>query len=237
MQLSSSLSLSFILSLIFVAVVVVNGQVPTTFVSSDGYVYDLSSLISQNPISQIDDQNLWTYRIAICQNNIACDVCTGAGYCQSGVLGGKNYVYCIGMIDKGLSGIAGGKGVKLVYTESTGGRIGTVTINCVPGGALVANKKVISPQKVTDYEFIFDSSAACPTGSQATISGGSIFLILFFSIAALYVIGFVIYNFAVVKVAPGIELIPHLEFWKSVPGLVQDGVTFTIQKAKGAVGQ
>jgi len=201
-------------------------------------MYDLTSLMAQGPITQIDAANLWTYTIVICQNNINCDKCLKAGYCQTGTLGGKLYTYCVGSIEEGeMTGIPDGKGAILEYDEPLhGGRIGKVIINCVPG-ALVANKVAISPAKVTDYTFTFDSSAGCPTGRASGMSGGSIFLIILIAVAAAYVVGFVAYNYAVKKTQPGPDLLPHIDFWKSVPGLVQDGVTFTIQKAKGLVGK
>jgi len=136
-------------------------------IASDGSVYDLELLKSAGVISQIDNQNLWTYTISICQNIIKCDICPGAGYCQSGTLGGKPYVYCIGLLGS-IRGLDGGAGVELIYTEPTGGRIGTVKIGCDRNGPLVSNKRAISPQKVTDYQFLFNSSTACINCSSTT---------------------------------------------------------------------
>jgi len=225
-----------ILTIIFGSIYCQPDSVSCKITASDGYMYDLTPLMSQGQISQIDSDNMWTYTIAICQNTITCDICPKAGYCQTGTLGGTLYTYCIGSIEEDeITGMPGGKGAILEYDEPKSGpegRIGKVFINCVPG-ALVANKVVVSPKAVTDYKFTFDSSAACPTGRASVMSGGSIFLIILFVVAASYVVGFVAYNYAVKKTQPGPDLLPHLEFWKSVPGLVQDGITFTIQKVKG----
>jgi len=227
-----------VLTALFVSVFCQPDKISCKFTASDGYMYDLTPLMAQGPIAQIDSDNMWTYTVSICQNNINCDKCPKAGYCQTGTLGGTLYTYCIGTIDEGeMTGIPDGKGAILEYDEPLhGGRIGKVVVNCVPG-ALVANKIAFSPKAVTDYKFTFDSGFGCPTGKASGMSGGTIFLVILIAVAAAYVVGFVAYNYAVKKAQPGPDLLPHLEFWKSVPGLVQDGITYSIQKVKGVTGR
>jgi len=134
-----------------------------------------------------------------------------------------------------IAGKPGGQGVEILYTEPQLGRHGRVTINCKPGG-LVGNEKAISPVQITDpYQFTFDSSAACPGGGG--LSGGSILLIIIFSLLLVYIAAGAAFNYLKLQARTPQELFPHLEFWKSVPGLVQDGVTFTIQKIRGLAGQ
>jgi hypothetical protein len=54
--------------------------------------------------------------------------------------------------------------------------------------------------------------------------GGDYFLIFFFSGTALYLIGGMLMNHS----KTGTPRIPHIETWKSVPGLVMDGISFTV---------
>ena len=55
------------------------------------------------------------------------------------------------------------------------------------------------------------------------------FLILFFVGGALYAGGGFYYNTRT-KGATGMEAIPNLEFWQTIPGLVKDGVVFSQAK-------
>ena len=55
------------------------------------------------------------------------------------------------------------------------------------------------------------------------------FLIIFFVGGLLYVAGTVGFNFFRGK--RGLELAPHPEFWKMIPGLIVDGFKFTKDSA------
>ena len=88
---------------------------------------------------------------------------------------------------------------------------------------------------------ILYSSAACPVpggGGAAgdvtdpnALTGGGIFLIVFFLTSFFYVAGGVAIN-RYRGVGQGIDLLPNLEFWKSVPSLVSDGCVFTYTEIK-----
>ena len=55
------------------------------------------------------------------------------------------------------------------------------------------------------------------------------FLIFFFLGSGMYVGGGVYYN-TKTKGAVGMQSLPHLEFWSTMPGLVKDGLTFSVAK-------
>lgn len=56
------------------------------------------------------------------------------------------------------------------------------------------------------------------------LSGGSIFLIVLSSLITVYVIAGLVMN--KVKGRSGVDLLPNVEFWRSLPGLVADGYRF-----------
>lgn len=64
-----------------------------------------------------------------------------------------------------------------------------------------------------------------PDPKKSGLSTGSILLILFFVFLILYLVGGIIYK-KIVNGAQGKELIPNIEFWTSLPGLVLDGCAF-----------
>ena len=79
----------------------------------------------------------------------------------------------------------------------------------------------------------FESRYACPVGSGSGFGWRWIFTMLFF--AALYVGGGSYYNHRTEgKVLGTVEAIPHVEYWKEVPGLVTDGLAYSYTHGKAA---
>lgn len=68
------------------------------------------------------------------------------------------------------------------------------------------------------------------------LSGGSIFLIVFFVAAVVYLVAGFIVNWKVRGASPGTDAIPNVELWRQVPGLVVDGIIFTKNKIMGLFG-
>jgi Autophagy-related protein 27 len=63
---------------------------------------------------------------------------------------------------------------------------------------------------------------ACPVGG---ISAGSVILIVLLCVVFLYFVGGAVFM-KFVRKAEGLEIVPHIEFWTSLPGLVKDGCLF-----------
>lgn len=80
--------------------------------------------------------------------------------------------------------------------------------------------------KVQDcfYLFELDSSLACPP-EVSHLSVGSVLLVTFASLVAVYIIGGFLYQRLVVG-AKGMEQFPHLAFWQDLGNLVADGCDF-----------
>lgn len=74
------------------------------------------------------------------------------------------------------------------------------------------------------YLFEMDSSVACPA-EESHLSVGSILLIVFAVLIAVYIIGGFIYKRFVVG-AKGIEQFPNITFWQEFGNLVADGCDF-----------
>lgn len=94
--------------------------------------------------------------------------------------------------------------------------------------------KSISYQETSVFPTIrltAQSPLGCPAGSDG-LSGGAIFLIVFFSVLAGYfVLGFLICKFGLKK--EGIQAVPQYAFWCALPGLYIAGIKFVIGKITG----
>jgi len=89
------------------------------------------------------------------------------------------------------------------------------------------------------YTVRITSSAACPTaigpsgcGGGGGISGGSVFIIIVVVFAVVYFAGGFVYK-SLVKGTRGVESLPHVDYWRDLPGLVGDGFRFVFEKIRG----
>uniref|UniRef100_A0A6B2LI72 Autophagy-related protein 27 n=1 Tax=Arcella intermedia TaxID=1963864 RepID=A0A6B2LI72_9EUKA len=197
--------------------------------ASGGKVYDLTSLASKK-ISKADASNEWLYTVSPCQNTVDCDTsCPQAGYCQFNQRF-QNTIFCIGTFASAVEK-DGGQGVSLTYSDIKDGRQGVVEITCDPTATEPANLVAISPSDKMGYKLTFSSAAACPVAAQSGLSGGSIFLIIFFVCIFIFLIGGVVYNHFVVH-AEGAQLFNHLNYVKVGLGYSQDGVMFLVDKVR-----
>jgi hypothetical protein len=112
-----------------------------------------------------------------------------------------------------------------------------INIQCDPTAAVLSFVNFVEatpsqpPPPSYKYTLSLTSSVLCGGGG---VSGGTIFVIILFTGAILYVIGGVVYNkFQLQK--DGIELLPNVEFWREVPGYIQDGAMFTKSKIMSIV--
>jgi|EP01043_Picozoa_sp_COSAG02_P037149 hypothetical protein len=108
----------------------------------------------------------------------------------------------------------------------------TVTLECSFGagkgtpGAVTGTAPNFNVMWKTNYAC---EGGAAKGGSEGGGAWGMMFLIFFFLGSGMYVGGGAYYNNQT-KNAVGVQALPHLEFWSTIPGLVKDGVTFS--KAK-----
>jgi hypothetical protein len=86
------------------------------------------------------------------------------------------------------------------------------------------------------YLFGVAAKEACPTNPPGDVLGtgltwGWLFIILFSCVLVLYCGIGMIWKYKKLGVT-GIETIPNIEFWRDYPGLIKDGIAFTITKVK-----
>lgn len=89
------------------------------------------------------------------------------------------------------------------------------------------------------YLFVLASQHGCPANKPNTIMGlqwGWIFIISFGVATVLYCGGGMFYKYKKLGVT-GIETVPNIEFWRDYPGLVKDGVAFSISKVMQCFGR
>jgi hypothetical protein len=208
-----------------------------TKVTSNGFQYDLSSIQTVSGTDP-DKTSGWVYTVNPCKAlPMTCDVCQqSASYCQQSR--DQRFTFCIGTLASATyNGASDGKSLTITFAAPQTGdppvvREGKLIITCDPAAATPQKVDIHDPVDVKSYAIRYNSAAACGTSAM---SGGTIFLIIFFSAIALYfLVGIAV--MAGVKGQRGKEMVPNLEFWVSVPGLIQDGATFTIGKIKGLAG-
>uniref|UniRef100_A0A8C3TSE9 Cation-dependent mannose-6-phosphate receptor n=1 Tax=Catharus ustulatus TaxID=91951 RepID=A0A8C3TSE9_CATUS len=106
-------------------------------------------------------------------------------------------------------------------------RRAVIMISC-KRGVTASSFSIISEEREKEQEcfylFEMDSSVACPA-EDSHLSVGSILLITFVSLIAVYIIGGFLYQRLVVG-AKGMEQIPHFAFWQDLGNLVADGCDF-----------
>ncbi|NXF34939.1 MPRD protein, partial [Nyctibius bracteatus] len=106
-------------------------------------------------------------------------------------------------------------------------RRAVIMISC-KRGVTASSFSIISEEREKEQEcfylFEMDSSVACPA-EDSHLSVGSILLITFASLIAVYIIGGFLYQRLVVG-AKGMEQFPHFAFWQDLGNLVADGCDF-----------
>jgi uncharacterized membrane protein YgcG len=81
-----------------------------------------------------------------------------------------------------------------------------------------------------------DGSSGEKKKDDGGISGGWIFIIILSGLTVIYFVGGAIFN-KFVRHKEGLEIIPNVEFWLALPGLVKDGILFTYRKIAGLCGR
>eukprot|EP00911_Craspedida_sp_UC1_P002873 UC1_evm2s2103 len=83
----------------------------------------------------------------------------------------------------------------------------------------------------TDRSFLLENNAECPTGpSGSTDDSGAIVAVavIFGLVAAYFIFGMLINHRRT-----GAATVPHVEFWKTLPGLITEGITFSLCQCFG----
>jgi len=126
-------------------------------------------------------------------------------------------------------------GVVLQYINGPDSRQTEIDFICDAAAGIGKPQYVIeNPQH--HYTFSWNTQYACPvTVGAGGISPGSIILIILVCLIVIYLVAGLIFN-KFKRGLNGIELIPNVTFWTSIPGLVKDGVMFIVNKVRNRGG-
>jgi 1,2-dihydroxy-3-keto-5-methylthiopentene dioxygenase len=227
--------------LIAIFVLESEAQPSCTYKDDKGHTYDLSALKNDKQDYKIAKNSApivkWDIYLNMCRPLVQPICASGAAGCQQwdpskgvtgrasmGAYAGSSFQAPIKTGDKGY-------GVTIQYKNGDGNRQFEIDLVCdykAGIGAPVFTGE--SPQ--LHYNFLWATAHACPTGSKGAgggLSGGSILLIILLVVAVVYLVAGVLFN-KFKRQATGIELIPNVGFWTSLPGLVKDGVMFIVHK-------
>eukprot|EP00038_Savillea_parva_P004297 m.136166 g.136166 ORF g.136166 m.136166 type:complete len:353 (-) comp11428_c3_seq3:169-1227(-) len=167
-----------------------------------------------------------TYHLVLCRIIAFYSGCTTAG-----LINGQNWQL--------ISVLGGESDVQVTYTGGSGGMSAVVTFTC-------AQNQSQSVMTLTDdsnniIKLGITTMYACagvlprPAKHSATSTGqtqiGWILVGLSLGLFSAYLVGGIVYNHR--QGVEGLERIPHRSFWRSLPGLVADGVSFTQAKVTG----
>lgn len=140
--------------------------------------------------------------------------------------------------DPTFSGDAEQKTLKITYTTNDGSdRRSIVSLLCGAKEDFQSQGEGKGEDK-KHYYFTLTSPLLCPYGppnpgggGKSGLSTGSVLLIIFFVLLIVYfIVGAVFLKYR--RGAEGEEMIPNLEFWKALPGLIKDGTLFVFRGCK-----
>lgn len=242
--------LAIIASLLFVQLC--NAAGCGTFTASDGTKYALEALTtSADYIAMETGANNYKYNYQFCQPTKLAGCGTGAT--QPAVSQAKpDGTNCIsvGYMPPSISELPNKAGVNIQYINTVDNKCGPAKdVQRTSNFVLLCNKAVeylflnITEPGVCQYTFTASTKHACPGGSPGPspgkkgegLSPGSIFLIAFFVSAVVYLIAGAAVKWKMYS-ATGVDMVPNIEFWSQLPGLIRDGCLFVKNKITGKLG-
>jgi hypothetical protein len=217
----------------------------THLVAKDGSVYDLTVLIEKGKHTikgfDADINESFDFSFAVCQNlpngcggdgDPICSKAGSAGTCMcfSPCQDWDEWCYGTFAYDPNVQPMDDGKGVLINYNKA--GTLGTrLHLLCDYNFAGMDKYNITKEQTTSTFDVMILTDAACPI-SGGGLSGGTIFLLALLVLCILYlIVGILINKFSRMK--SGREVVPNVEFWVSLPGLVVDGAKFSVHKITG----
>jgi len=190
--------------------------------SVGGMKFDLSPVLGKE-LSTTDGFS--NYQITVCKDALKCGNCPNAGFCQTN----EFFNDCMGKFS-GASATVDGKGLTIYYDGGDFGNSGQLRLNCKPDAVEFENIQGQNFYKV----IVADSKYACPVPltQGGALSIGSGIMITIAVLLVVYLTGGILWN-KFKQEKDGMELVPNVEFWSSLPGLVKEGFQFTIEKIRG----
>jgi len=205
------------------------GDCTRDVIAPSGEIYNIASLSGQ----QINTGGTKpTYSISLCSNAFSnCGLCPVSGYCEHD----EWFDNCIGSFAS-VVGMANGAGVELLYPAGEFGKSGSVRLLCTPGGPDLGTPTFSSAG--LKQICTIPSGLACPgSGTGGRVSPGGVILIILLIAIILYLAGGAAYLRYRVGVEPGVQMIPNVDFWVLLPGLILDGASFALSGVKSGIAR
>eukprot|EP01107_Rhizomastix_libera_P016459 TRINITY_DN687_c0_g1_i4.p1 TRINITY_DN687_c0_g1~~TRINITY_DN687_c0_g1_i4.p1 ORF type:complete len:238 (+),score=31.90 TRINITY_DN687_c0_g1_i4:169-882(+) len=207
-----------------------------TYVSSNGYKYDLAAL--KTDLEYYDQEKDHDYWMHVCGKLSHGDCSADSMICQ---IAGAESKSCgiLSSLAGSDSSDGGDKGVTLAINGGTEGcetglyRSSTIYLSCGTTTTVYDFH-----EDTCHYNFWVRSPAGCPASkgksdskSKKGLSGGSVILIILLVCTVLYIGCGIGYNYKFAG-KRGAEMLPNLQFWKDLPALCRDGFLFAIHGFK-----
>jgi len=207
--------------------------------------YDLSGLAGNDILAQ---DSAYKYNMNVCGGAAKPAACTAAGSVyQAPITTGSCHMLATwdatGKWNQINADPNAGVSVQFNNGDScTAPRQVTINFACGPGSSTTYTLTQPNPS-VCSYIAQMTNSYGCPAGSPNSgggggskgLSGGSVFLIIFFVGFFVYVVAGCIYKRTRMGTS-GMESCPNIDFWRDLPALIRDGFRFTWAKLRGLCG-
>jgi len=213
---------------------------PCRCVMSDGTgAIDISTLGNQDGTPRFSDV-LDPYGASFAVNpcfNFDMDGCKGVGVCKKPALIGSQYEN-YGNAETAVMSYNGFNAVMSLTGEL--GKKSEIMLLCQDTQEF-PQLDAIGEMVWDTPSFLLSTKCACPgacesafpqDGDTGGLTAGSILLITCFVLVLVYLLGGIAFN-KVTRQATGVEVMPHPEFWKGLPGLIKDGMVFSWGKMTG----
>jgi len=223
----------------------VNAQ-PCTADGTDGFKYEVPAAGPFEVSGPSGEQDQYYYRFMICsQLPTGCKMVLGQVACQEwGDRGTTEQIYCGKFTTQAIETLPNGQGVAMKYTGGLSERSSSVSVLCDPQAEEPTKFEI--QNSGLNYQFTAYWKHGCgkdengniitPGKGGKKLSGGSILLILLLCLTVTYFVGGMLFN-KFKREKTGSEIIPNRDCWFAIPGLVRDGVKFTVHKIRGNGGQ
>ncbi|XP_062582047.1 cation-dependent mannose-6-phosphate receptor-like [Saccostrea cucullata] len=195
----------------------------------DGKVIDLDPLAKSNGpafLDVLDSGGVDYFSWNPCKS-FSEGACSNAAVCQTHA----GTQYNCGTQDSAVFGYDDANSVYTItysadsFTKSNDVRTTTLYLYCDQGPDVF---QPIGEAVQGTYALIFKGKYACPRDGGG-MSAGTIIIIIFFSLLAVYLIGGVLFQI-LIKKNSGKNAIPNSSFWIGLPGLIKDGVFFIVRR-------
>ncbi|XP_076167667.1 uncharacterized protein LOC143146854 [Ptiloglossa arizonensis] len=197
---------------------------PCSCMFSNGQGFNLTALGNSRPL-EVFDKNYILY-FHPCTNTPLSNITHSDCYKREGVslcLLRNNTAITLGKVEETKIGVQSDN-QKPFLTIQHGNYSTTISLNCYEMG-----KTHLVVESIVDrnYSLLLTSPYACIVQLRTVgLSTGSILVICFIVLTAVYFIGGALV-LKTMRGATGWEMIPNHKFWRDLPALIRDGVTFT----------